>query len=46
MKTGGRKSITLIEFEEMSLEIPPGFNPRLDYLKAVSIIDNDIKQCN
>jgi len=38
MKTGGRKSITLIEFEVMSLEIQPRFNPRLDYLKAVSIM--------
>jgi recombination protein U len=38
MKTGGRKSITLIEFEAMTLEILPSFNPRLDYLKAVSII--------
>ncbi len=38
MKTGGRKSITLIEFEAMSLEIQPRFNPRLDYLKAVSMI--------
>ena len=38
MKTGGRKSITLIEFEAMSLEILPRFNPRLDYLKAVSIM--------
>ena len=38
MKTGGRKSITLIEFEAMSLEIQPRFNPRLDYLKAVSIM--------
>jgi len=38
MKTGGRKSITLKEFEAMSLEIQPRFNPRLDYLKAVSIM--------
>ncbi|AMQ06845.1 MULTISPECIES: Holliday junction resolvase RecU [Sporosarcina] len=38
MKKGGRKSITLIEFETMSLEILPRFNPRLDYLKAVSIM--------
>lgn len=36
MKLGGRKSISLIEFEAMSLEILPRFNPRLDYLKAVS----------
>ncbi|KAA0966107.1 Holliday junction resolvase RecU [Sporosarcina sp. ANT_H38] len=36
MKTGGRKSITLIEFEAMAMEISPSFNPRLDYLQSVS----------
>ncbi|MER2088952.1 Holliday junction resolvase RecU [Sporosarcina sp. JAI121] len=38
MKMGGRKSITLIEFEAMALEILPSFNPRLDYLQAMSVI--------
>ena len=38
MKMGGRKSITVIEFETMALEILPRFNPRLDYLQAVSVI--------
>ncbi|MCZ2258373.1 Holliday junction resolvase RecU [Sporosarcina sp. G11-34] len=36
MKTGGRKSITLAEFEETSIEIKPGYIPRLDYLKALN----------
>lgn len=35
MIAGGRKSITLSEMEEISIEINPGFNPRLDYLKAL-----------
>lgn len=38
MKAGGRKSITLAEFEQMALEIAPGFNPRLDYLKGISTL--------
>ncbi|WP_318617378.1 Holliday junction resolvase RecU [Sporosarcina sp. YIM B06819] len=38
MKTGGRKSMTLAEFEEVAVEISPGFNPRLDYLQAMSSI--------
>lgn len=38
MQTGGRKSITLLEFETMAVEISPSFNPRLDYLQAVSEI--------
>ncbi len=38
MKTGGRKSMTLVEFEDVGLEIAPSFNPRLDYLQAVSTI--------
>lgn len=32
---GGRKSITLAEIEDMSIEIQAGFNPRLDYLAAL-----------
>lgn len=32
---GGRKSITLQEIEDMSIEIQAGFNPRLDYLAAI-----------
>ena len=35
MKAGGRKSITLAEFEKKSIEIELGFMPRLDYLKAI-----------
>ncbi|MBE1554146.1 Holliday junction resolvase RecU [Sporosarcina limicola] len=38
MISGGRKSITLDEVMEMSTEIKPGFNPRLDYLQAVSAL--------
>jgi recombination protein U len=38
MKTGGRKSMTLAEFVDVGLEILPGYNPRLDYLQAVSSI--------
>lgn len=34
---GGRKSMTLSEIEEMSIEIQAGFNPRLDYLAAVEL---------
>lgn len=36
METGGRKSITLAEFENIGIEIAPGYNPRIDYLHAVS----------
>ena len=38
MQSGGRKSITLSEFEETSIEVSPGFNPRIDYLNAVSTL--------
>lgn len=31
----GRKSITLIEFKERGHLIPLGYNPRVDYLKAI-----------
>jgi len=36
MKAGGRKSITLDEFEEKTIEIKPSFMPRLDYLPALT----------
>ncbi|MDV6377707.1 Holliday junction resolvase RecU [Sporosarcina sp. GW1-11] len=35
MESGGRKSITLTEIEERSIEISTGYQPRLDYLQAV-----------
>ncbi|PID16693.1 Holliday junction resolvase RecU [Sporosarcina sp. P34] len=36
MEDGGRKSITLSEIEERSIEINTGFHPRLDYIQAVA----------
>ena len=36
MKAGGRKSITLNEFEEKTIEIAPSFMPRLDYLPTLT----------
>lgn len=36
MEEGGRKSITLAEIEERSIEIATGYQPRLDYLSAVA----------
>lgn len=38
MIAGGRKSITLSEMEEISIEIQAGYNPRLDYLAALDSI--------
>lgn len=38
MKTGGRKSMTLAEFEDVAIEVLPSYNPRLDYLQAMSSI--------
>lgn len=35
MITGGRKSITLQEIEETSIEVTPGAFPRLDFLPAL-----------
>lgn len=35
MIAGGRKSITLAEMEEMSIEMQASFQPRLDYLAAL-----------
>lgn len=36
MEEGGRKSITLVEIEERSIEINTGYQPRLDYIQAVA----------
>ncbi|GKV67981.1 Holliday junction resolvase RecU [Sporosarcina sp. NCCP-2716] len=42
MTEGGRKSITLSEMEELSVELTPGYLPRLDYLRALSsVIDSE-----
>ena len=38
MKAGGRKSITLPEFESTSIEIKSSYLPRLDYLKAIETL--------
>ena len=38
MKTGGRKSMTLAEFEDVATEVLPSYNQRLDYLQAMSSI--------
>jgi len=38
MKAGGRKSITLLEIENTSVEVQPGYLPRLDYLNAVNAL--------
>lgn len=38
MKMGGRKSMTLTEFENVAIEVLPSYNPRLDYLQAMSSI--------
>lgn len=35
MENDGRKSITYLEMKENSLLIKEGYNPRLDYLKAI-----------
>lgn len=37
MIAGGRKSITLSEMENMSIEIHASYNPRLDYLAALDL---------
>ncbi len=42
MKKGGRKSITLTEIEQTSIEIKLGLQPRLPYLEAVQhYIENE-----
>lgn len=43
MESGGSKSIPLKVFESSSIEITPGFNPRIDYLSAIEkiIIDKE-----
>lgn len=38
MNAGGRKSMTLEEFEEVATEIFPSYQPRLDYLQVISSI--------
>jgi len=42
MIAGGRKSITLTEIEEMSIEINAGFHPRLDYLGALNALNRNL----
>ncbi|MBM7705549.1 Holliday junction resolvase RecU [Chryseomicrobium aureum] len=37
MNQGGRKSITLDEFEQTGIEITPGYAPRVPYLDAVDL---------
>ncbi|PLT34908.1 Holliday junction resolvase RecU [Bacillus sp. V5-8f] len=38
MLSGGRKSITKAEVESCSIMIPLGFQPRIDYIKAIDSI--------
>ena len=38
MLSGGRKSIALREFEEVAMEIPPKYAPRIDYLQCVNTL--------
>ncbi|RFU65504.1 Holliday junction resolvase RecU [Peribacillus glennii] len=38
MLSGGRKSITKAEVESCSIKIPLGFQPRIDYIKAIDSI--------
>lgn len=42
MRAGGRKSITIAEFENLSTEIQPGYMPRLDYLQAIRACMQDV----
>ena len=35
MHAGGRKSIPLAIFEEQAIELPIGYQPRIDYIKAI-----------
>lgn len=44
MKKGGRKSITLDEFENDTIEISPGFMPTLDYLQALTTLIEKIER--
>lgn len=42
MEKGGRKSIPLSIFETKTIEIRPGYNPRIDYLTAIQkLITNE-----
>ncbi|PZG32639.1 Holliday junction resolvase RecU [Listeria ivanovii] len=38
MQSGGRKSVTLAEIQDVSDQIPYGLNPRLDFLKTIEKI--------
>ncbi|WJY28564.1 MULTISPECIES: Holliday junction resolvase RecU [Sporosarcina] len=38
MQNGGRKSMTLSEIEDLSIELTPGYQPRLDYLQALNAL--------
>jgi recombination protein U len=40
MTTGGRKSITKEEIEQMGHLIPLGFQPRIDYIKIIDRLNN------
>ncbi|KGR74173.1 Holliday junction resolvase RecU [Ureibacillus sinduriensis] len=35
MENGGRKSIPISVFESKTMEIKPGYNPRIDYITAI-----------
>ena len=35
MQDGGRKSITIEEIKHTSIQIPLGFQPRIDYIKVI-----------
>lgn len=43
MQSGGRKSITLEEFEHYGIEITPGYAPRIPFLQAVDQYLEDIE---
>lgn len=43
MENGGRKSIPLNVFETKTVEIKPGYNPRIDYITAIkNMITNEL----
>ncbi len=35
MQSGGRKSVTIAEIQDVSDQIPYGLNPRLDFLQSI-----------
>ena len=41
MESGGRKSIPLSVFESKTIEIQPGYNPRIDYITAIKNMITD-----